>query len=106
MRDFIAFVYKEFYHILRDKRTMLILLVMPIVMIVIFGFAISTEIRNAVLPKMVIAYPLLIMLVMPLITTMDVKDIKLTIVDNNHSTTSKNLIDKIGASDYFILETL
>ena len=39
--------------------------------------------RNAFLPKMVIAYPLLIMLVMPLITTMDVKDIKLTIVDNN-----------------------
>ena len=62
--------------------------------------------RNAFLPKMVIAYPLLIMLVMPLITTMDVKDIKLTIVDNNHSTTSKNLIDKTGASNYFILEIL
>lgn len=46
MRQFIAFVRKEFFHILRDKRTMLILLVMPIVMIIIFGFAISTEIRN------------------------------------------------------------
>lgn len=46
MREFIAFIRKEFYHILRDKRTMLILLVMPVVMIVIFGFAISTEIRN------------------------------------------------------------
>lgn len=57
--------------------------------------------RNAFLPKMVIAYPLIIMLVMPLITTMDVTDIKIGIVDNNHSTTSKNLIAKIGASNYF-----
>ena len=46
MKQFVAFVKKEFFHILRDTRTMLILLVMPIVMIVIFGFAISTEIRN------------------------------------------------------------
>lgn len=46
MKEFLAFVQKEFYHILRDKRTMLILLAMPIAMIVIFGFAISTELQN------------------------------------------------------------
>lgn len=46
MREFGAFVKKEFFHILRDKRTMLILLVMPVVQIILFGFAISTEIRN------------------------------------------------------------
>ncbi len=55
MRTFGAFVKKEFYHILRDHRTVLILLVMPIVMIMLFGFAISTEINNinvvAVVPK-------------------------------------------------------
>ena len=46
MKQFIAFIRKEFYHILRDKRTMLILLGMPIVQIILFGFAISTEVKN------------------------------------------------------------
>jgi ABC-2 type transport system permease protein len=46
MKQFIAFVKKEFYHILRDKRTILILLVMPIVQIILFGFAITTEVKN------------------------------------------------------------
>jgi ABC-2 type transport system permease protein len=47
MKQFMSFIKKEFYHILRDKRTMLILLVMPVVQIILFGFAISTEVRNA-----------------------------------------------------------
>ena len=46
MKQFIAFVKKEFYHILRDKRTILILLVMPIAQIILFGFAITTEVKN------------------------------------------------------------
>ena len=46
MKQFIAFVRKEFRHILRDRRTMLILIGMPIVQIILFGFAISTEVRN------------------------------------------------------------
>ena len=46
MREFGAFVKKEFYHILRDKRTMLIVLVLPVVLIILFGFALSTEVRN------------------------------------------------------------
>ena len=46
MRQFIAFVKKEFYHIFRDRRTMLILLGMPVVQIILFGFAISTEVKN------------------------------------------------------------
>ena len=45
-KRFISFVGKEFNHILRDKRTLLVLLVMPIVMILLFGFALSTEIKN------------------------------------------------------------
>ena len=45
MKQFIAFVKKEFYHIFRDRRTMLILLGMPVVQIILFGFAISTEVR-------------------------------------------------------------
>jgi len=46
MKQFISFVRKEFYHIFRDRRTMLILLGMPIVQIILFGFAISTEVKN------------------------------------------------------------
>jgi ABC-2 type transport system permease protein len=46
MKQFIAFVRKEFYHILRDPRAMLILLAMPIIQIILFGFALTTEVRN------------------------------------------------------------
>ena len=46
MKQFGAFIKKEFYHILRDRRTVLIVLVMPVVLIVLFGFALSTEVRN------------------------------------------------------------
>ena len=46
MKQFIAFVKKEFFHIFRDRRTMLILLGMPVVQIILFGFAITTEVKN------------------------------------------------------------
>lgn len=46
MRQFTAFVKKEFCHVFRDVRTVLILVVMPIVQIILFGFAISTEVQN------------------------------------------------------------
>ena len=46
MKQFISFVIKEAKHILRDKRTMLILFGMPIVMMLIFGFAITNDVRN------------------------------------------------------------
>jgi len=46
MKKFIGFVTKEFYHIFRDKRTMFILFGMPIVQIMLFGFAITNEINH------------------------------------------------------------
>ena len=46
MKQFISFVVKETRHIMRDKRTMLILFGMPVVMMLLFGFAISTDVRN------------------------------------------------------------
>lgn len=46
MKQFYSFVHKEFLHILRDNRTLLILLVMPLLMILIFGYAVSTEVRG------------------------------------------------------------
>ena len=46
MRQFISFVIKEAKHILRDKRTMLILFGMPIVLMLLFGFAITNDVKN------------------------------------------------------------
>ena len=46
MKQFISFIIKEAKHIVRDKRTMLILFGMPIVLMLIFGFAITTDVRN------------------------------------------------------------
>lgn len=46
MKQFNAFIIKEFYHILRDKRTIMILLIMPIIQMILFGFAITTEIQS------------------------------------------------------------
>lgn len=46
MHQFSSFIIKETRHILRDKRTMLILFGMPVVMMLLFGFAISTDVRN------------------------------------------------------------
>ena len=42
MKQFLSFVKKEFYHIFRDVRTILILLGLPIAQILLFGFAITT----------------------------------------------------------------
>ena len=46
MKIFTAFVYKEFLHIFRDKRTLLILFGIPFVQILIFGFVVTTEVKN------------------------------------------------------------
>ena len=46
MKQFISFVIKEGKHILRDKRTMLILFGMPLVLMLLFGFAITTDVKN------------------------------------------------------------
>lgn len=45
-RNFLSFVKKESLHILRDKRTMLVVMFIPIVLMILFGFAISTEVNN------------------------------------------------------------
>ncbi len=73
MKQFFAFVWKEFHHILRDRRTMLILIGMPIVQIILFGFAISTE----------------------------VKDIKTAVVAPNLNADAHYLIDRLDAGEYF-----
>lgn len=73
MKQFIAFVRKEFYHVLRDRRTLLILFGMPIAQILIFGFALTNE----------------------------VKDSEILVVDYARDNASQELITEIGASRYF-----
>lgn len=79
MRQLLIFIKKEFFHILRDPRSMLVLLGMPIVQIVLFGFAITNEIRNA----------------------------NIVILDNSKDETTQKIISKLESSSYFkIYKTL
>lgn len=75
MKQFFSFIHKEFLHIFRDRRTMLILLAMPIVLILLFGFAISTEVKN----------------------------VRVAIYDPSLTTKTQQIIDKIDASEYFTI---
>ena len=46
MKQLLSFMRKEFRHILRDRWTMIILLAMPVVMLILFGYALNTEVKN------------------------------------------------------------
>lgn len=76
MKQLITFIKKEFHHILRDKRTMLVLLGLPIVQMLIFGFAITNETRNA----------------------------KIAILDNSKDEATQNIIIRIESSSYFDID--
>ena len=47
MKRFWSFVIKEFYHIFRDRKTLLILFGLPVTLILIFGYVIRSEIKDA-----------------------------------------------------------
>lgn len=47
MKQFLIFVRKEWLHIWRDRRTLVILIGMPIVQIVLYGFALTNEVKNS-----------------------------------------------------------
>jgi ABC-2 type transport system permease protein len=76
MKQFFSFIKKEFYHILRDRRTMLILLGMPVVQIIIFGFALTNEVKNS----------------------------KIAVLDNSKDVATTSIIREISASRYFEIE--
>ncbi|PKB18447.1 ABC transporter permease [Flavobacterium sp. 5] len=59
--------------------------------------------RNSFLPRMIIGYPLMAILVFPLAANFEVKNINLCVVDNDHSTYSRQLIQKISSGGYFKL---
>ena len=57
--------------------------------------------RNSFIPKILIMMPLVMMLVMPWTANQEIKNLKLSIVDNDHSSYSTRLIQKIASSGYF-----
>lgn len=46
MKHLIPFIKKEFLHVIRDRWTMMIILVLPVVMMLLFGYAVTNEIKN------------------------------------------------------------
>jgi len=58
--------------------------------------------RNSFLPKLILFFPVMIMCVMPWVMNMEVKNIRVQVVDNDRSTQSQQLVHSIEASRYFI----
>ena len=70
-----GFIIKEFYHIFRDARSMIILFGMPLVQVLLFGFAISNDIKNA----------------------------NIAILDHSKDYASREITQKLLSSGYFVL---
>lgn len=58
--------------------------------------------RNAFLPRLIVAFPIVIMCVMPWVMQMEVKNIVVDVVDIDHTVESQRLVQQIAASNYFI----
>ena len=58
--------------------------------------------RNAFLPRLIIIFPIMMMCVMPWVMNQEVKNIRVDVVDNDRSTLSRQLVQSIEASNYFI----
>jgi len=56
--------------------------------------------RNSFLPRLALMFPIVVMLIMPLVTNMDVKHVGVAMVDMDGQTFSRNLIGRIEASRY------
>jgi ABC-2 type transport system permease protein len=70
-----GFIIKEFYHIFRDVRSMIILFGMPLVQVLLFGFAISNDVKNA----------------------------NIAILDHSRDYATRQITQKILSSGYFVL---
>ena len=58
--------------------------------------------RNAFLPKLIFIFPVMVMCVMPWVMSMEVKNIVVEVVDNDRSSSSRQLMHRVEASHYFI----
>lgn len=72
---FVSFIIKEMWHIFRDKRTMLILFGMPVVLMLLFGFAITNDVRN----------------------------VRTVVVTSSMDVQTQRATNRLAASDYFTL---
>lgn len=59
--------------------------------------------RHPFMPKMAVLYPIILILVLPLVVTMEVKDVKVCIVDSDNTTSSQRLANKISSSTFFVM---
>jgi ABC-2 type transport system permease protein len=59
--------------------------------------------RNPLLPKFIFVFPFVMLALLPLAANFEVKDVKLSLIDNSHSTLSNRLIHKLESSGYFVL---
>ncbi len=59
--------------------------------------------RNPFLPRMIIAFPFMVLLIFPWAASYEIKNLNLSVVDNDHSTYSQQLTQKIVSSSYFKL---
>lgn len=62
--------------------------------------------RNSFIPRLIFIFPCMIMILMPWAMNLEIRNVSLVIVDNDHSETSRRLVDKIAASTYFHLTGL
>ncbi|GHT23672.1 transport permease protein [Bacteroidia bacterium] len=74
--QFFAFVKKEFLYIFRDTWTMIILLLLPVLMIILFGFGISTEIKNT----------------------------RVAVFDPSRDAATQQIVNNLSESEYFIID--
>lgn len=58
------------------------------------------------MPKLVVMFPVLIMLIMPWVATLEIENINIIVVDADRSSTSVKLIDKVKASRYFVFQSV
>ncbi|MDR0420095.1 MAG: ABC transporter permease [Prevotellaceae bacterium] len=59
--------------------------------------------RNPFIPKLILAMPIIIMMVLPWAANQEIKNLKISVIDSDHSALSKRLANKITASGYFRL---
>lgn len=57
--------------------------------------------RNPFIPKLILLFPCMIMILMPWAASLEIKNIRLDIVDGDRSPLSRRLVEKVAASDYF-----
>lgn len=54
--------------------------------------------RNSFLPRLILIFPCVIMLIMPWAATLEIEDLRIAIIDHDHSSSSIRLIHRIEAS--------